>query len=894
MLRVLRLFLKLPLRKNGIAVFLSLCSLAIILSTAAVVTVQDVISCLVEKNVEKYRRPLYDILVRPKGAMLPVERKLGIVEGNFIQEGQNKISVEEYRKIASVKGVDIAAPVAPLGYVNNQYVNLEMLHPLEGTGDEIILESMNSIITDGLRKFTNYADKGVVNIDELTRSQPVTVGGKQYLSSGGFYPIFYSYVVGIDPKEEERLCGLREALVKGRYLNRDKPFYETSSREQTARPDTILIPALVSRSSYTNSYVELVEKLYTKDTLAKIPAEKIPPAGDGRRNIEIWNLFKPFKPYKVFSYRLSPREVVPFLPTHLVYVNSRWYRSDISLIYSSPQFRVPGEGIIKPYSEGDEVALGFSPGGGFLPTRIILTYPARYQVTKEVQAWPGIELTAIPDGKRSDDPFFLMKITFGELFPLFIDNQFLDDAPTYRNATVYRPPVELRIVPVGKIDLKKVAASNQTLENWVPLGMYIPPTTERVFDTKGNPTASVEIYPVDDPRMLLLNSPLGFVDWRAVARVRGKNCISAVRIRCESEDRIDEVVREIRKIGDYDINIVYGSSPQKVLVGDLDYQGARGIGYFVQLWTTLGASLKLKLMNQKFKTLLSILNILVLVALSFIYAIYYLNGLETERHLLRKVANPRVYGLLLYLSFALAPVIISGGALAGFACIFAAISRSFDVSSFLVSLSPYFLAFLLLSSLTVLASDRRTPLKGKPLLKRISVTGVTTLALRNELAAPLLFLSQIVVMAAANAAIVTTAASIYSIVRGYNLFILGEKIVRENMLNYLVLLVSAILMVSVSSAASAGIRASRYRTEVRFLKSIGWNKKDLLSYVSVVEIIIMSLGLFASLMAFLLVAGHLAVKDTFLVLAIALAGFLLPTSIHLISIRALRRNVVEI
>jgi putative ABC transport system permease protein len=60
--------------------------------------------------------PAYDILVRPKGARTALESQTGTVQPNFLSGLYGGITMAQYRQIASIPGVQVAAPIAMVGY----------------------------------------------------------------------------------------------------------------------------------------------------------------------------------------------------------------------------------------------------------------------------------------------------------------------------------------------------------------------------------------------------------------------------------------------------------------------------------------------------------------------------------------------------------------------------------------------------------------------------------------------------------------------------------------------------------------------------------------------------------------------------------------------------------
>ena len=60
--------------------------------------------------------PAYDILVRPKGATTAVEAKTNTVQPNFLSGIYGGITMAQYRRIAEIPGVQVAGPIAMVGY----------------------------------------------------------------------------------------------------------------------------------------------------------------------------------------------------------------------------------------------------------------------------------------------------------------------------------------------------------------------------------------------------------------------------------------------------------------------------------------------------------------------------------------------------------------------------------------------------------------------------------------------------------------------------------------------------------------------------------------------------------------------------------------------------------
>jgi hypothetical protein len=104
-----------------------------------------------QQSLNHYWRTTYDILVRPAGVRSPIEEKYGLVEANTLSGIGGGITFSQYEAIKSIPGVEVAAPIAMIGY----------LDPGVGTGDMIfppepgvyVLEDMASV-NDGVHSYT--------------------------------------------------------------------------------------------------------------------------------------------------------------------------------------------------------------------------------------------------------------------------------------------------------------------------------------------------------------------------------------------------------------------------------------------------------------------------------------------------------------------------------------------------------------------------------------------------------------------------------------------------------------------------------------------------------------------------------------------------------------------
>ncbi|SCL68558.1 FtsX-like permease family protein [Micromonospora chersina] len=67
-------------------------------------------------TVERNTRAAYDILVRPKGTRTPLEAERRLVRPNYLSGLYGGITTAQYEQVKAVDGIDVAAPIAMLGY----------------------------------------------------------------------------------------------------------------------------------------------------------------------------------------------------------------------------------------------------------------------------------------------------------------------------------------------------------------------------------------------------------------------------------------------------------------------------------------------------------------------------------------------------------------------------------------------------------------------------------------------------------------------------------------------------------------------------------------------------------------------------------------------------------
>lgn len=268
-------------RSAAVILAIVLASSSFALLTSAVATSKLEVQGTVEANY----RSAYDILVRPAptkkseaGTAAQLERSQGLVQANYLSGIYGGISMDQLDQIREIPGVEVAAPVAMIGYtlpaVPVPVVINDLIDDDPAATDQLFRLTMTWSTDRGLTSipaFTSYqyftrrsltwqapnaeqppavkrpGDKPVLVCQRWAEAQKAPrnafdVERMRYLSCDGSNPprpnrewdgwtkgdIGFTtqyrmpmLIAAIDPVEEAKLVGLDDAVVFGRYLTAD-------------------------------------------------------------------------------------------------------------------------------------------------------------------------------------------------------------------------------------------------------------------------------------------------------------------------------------------------------------------------------------------------------------------------------------------------------------------------------------------------------------------------------------------------------------------------------------------------------------------------------------------------------------------------------------------------
>jgi putative ABC transport system permease protein len=292
------------------------------LLTAAATTSQLQVRGAVSENF----RSAYDVLVRPARSTTPLEASQGLVQQNYLSGIFGGITLDQYAAIRQVPGVDVAAPIAMVGYAL-QYARVPVTLPAPAdprvrqlfrvrttrTSDQGLsrFRDADSYVYVTPRPLQQYSGlqtsstPGAVEVLESGRRVPVCPGdaagssnedpfdlagrqrvwcfsrltdlfGSGHLGPGPVRPEgtvtlpFPFLIAAVDPGQETRLAGVDRAVVAGRYL-------QASDRPRQS-DDSIQIPVLASTRSYVDESAQIAVEDLGAAAAAMVPAQQQTPA----------------------------------------------------------------------------------------------------------------------------------------------------------------------------------------------------------------------------------------------------------------------------------------------------------------------------------------------------------------------------------------------------------------------------------------------------------------------------------------------------------------------------------------------------------------------------------------------------------------------------------------
>ena len=561
--------------RKGIAIttILAMAFIYIIVPLGVITSKESKLS--IEETIETIRRGSYDILLRPAASRTVIEKSLGVVEENYIGDSPGGISIEEWEEISSHPSIEIAAPVASLGYFagNETSVGLPLLdRPARLTWQFKTADGIHTYPISDEHTLTYFEGKPMEYVDYFYNyNKGMNVLGFM----GAVMPINHYLVTAIDVESEMALTGVDFTAL-------NTPLDDA--------PDSIILKDLLQ----LRGDAPLIPILQRSDL--HIPLSL---------TLKVEELDVSVEEYKE-RYELE--------------LDTPMFGVDLSLAD-----KLEAELQAEPVLHTSTFEIDLSPfqhpfNGNYV--EITKNFQVQTAIGGSLKNDTGVYYTASKIDYVLEDPYIKISKTEDSSPPIY--KNVVQQGKSYLETYPFSAPFMIwqmgTFTPTEEI--------NELVSS--PLGIY---SAEKVMTEDG-----VSLIPTTTPGSFIATPAAGVTTIEAAEIIKGDKPIDAIRIRVagiESYDKIaqkkiESLATELLNKG-YEIDIVAGSS-FKTEVMDVE-----DIGIVLAPWTTLGIAQSLTT-NWNFISIVST-GLFVLFGLSWLSSrlIYERNLLSNENEILHKL-----------------------------------------------------------------------------------------------------------------------------------------------------------------------------------------------------------------------------------------------------------------
>jgi cell division protein FtsX len=541
----------------------------------------------VDEDLAQYWRTTYDILVRPPGSRSLIEEKYGLVQANHLSNLAGGIVIEDYEAIADIPGVEVAAPIAMLGFFE-----LIFHTPLDVYCEPGFYRLQNSVeMSDGLREYRTVGDEYFYCTepgDSFTHlfDSPdynwvaLSVSGvRQSDESPWFEQAAYRLPVllaAVDPVQENQLMALDRAMIEGEYLAEIKAPTAEITNVVVSSDGQVLpagvggdIPLILNARSYVSFTLQTewqrINLPFSQEILDQVLGGGQPYLAELPTE---WTSIWEFEGQEAYQAALAA----------LGDTGSRITVNSLRALPTGVTYREisPPPGVDGLVLEAIPSGSGLSPGG-LIVIAMPLVEPAVQMSFRE---------SSVGTGMGGDIPFVLQ----------------------------------------GVYDIERLPRAEAVSE--VPLETYFPPQVILRYDETGNPALPVALGPTFSDNGYFTSPPLALTTleagtWLSFNR---EAPISAIRVRVagveqftpEARARIEAVAAAIIAQTGLDVDITVGSSPKRTLVHIPGDERVPAVGYVEEGWIQKGLSYTL---TSEIKRV----NVLLFSVMLVVSALYILN-----------------------------------------------------------------------------------------------------------------------------------------------------------------------------------------------------------------------------------------------------------------------------
>ncbi|HLS07433.1 ABC transporter permease [Lentibacillus sp.] len=536
-------------RRKERFILLIIGALIVSIGLTYLVGISDVNKGTIVDTLEQRWTASYDIVVRPEGSRSVTEDK-NLLEPNYLSGMSGGISIEQYETIKEIAGVEVAAPIAMIGYGDYE-VELDTIDITEPALYRLVQEKVtNNGIKEISEPWNMYFP--VKYWSNLNKGPEYGVGSPDPILN-----VSSSFLLaGIDPEQEAKLVGLDEAILT---LGNSRYFSEDDTVSYSAVSDVHQFPAILSTHAYVDQDIHF--------TLEELDVQ----FGNEEEAEETMEMVKDRGGAKYL-------DTVPGdLKEQYSYTSEELFKIFFSSIAGVDM--ETGE----PY-ESEYKALP-QAGGEWMPFR---PSPVEYSPVESpyMERWPF----AYEVNKVYND---------GDVFSVYLNTETFREPLGFGTNSDDWPRVHPKWIGFynpSKLDISQDPA------NELPMETYRPASADLVLDPQLNPVnPSKTLKPTDDPYGFLTNPPDMLTTIEAAESILGDEPISAIRVKVagvselgeESQATLEKVASDIEEATGLITDITLGSSPQLTLTYVPSLNDEEAIGWIQQPWVHIGSAISL-------------------------------------------------------------------------------------------------------------------------------------------------------------------------------------------------------------------------------------------------------------------------------------------------------------
>jgi len=778
-------------------------------------------------------RPTYDLVVLPPQAKLPSDPR---VPSDLLAGYGGGISMQQYEQIKSLPGIEVAAPIAYVGYIHMPAPTIYFsnhsyptgYYQLDWTltafnGQRQIVETHDTYIfylissNDTTGPVNDSPDQQPPDIlrtslaEQLDEIQTETGDQPAAMST----PDVGTFLLaGIDPAAENQLVHLDQSIRRGRMLTGQ---------------DTVHLDKSIPGNPWYNPYLH---KAVPYVQIPMLIHRSLP--GQIALNAKLTLLYNgPMTPDQIvakggiaYLQQRSDKHIL-FQGTVPMVQNDPQRFSGASLLWNGHTWQViktsSSKGIAPSYNL--DLSSASAPAG--------LSY-------RSVKAPDGsLAYTLLPKGTQGNE------VTFRDLTSLHTLKSDSSENPS-------GPDIYYEYEAIGEFTDNGLAAQINNPLNWLPENTYTVPPVVLRYDAQGHPVKPITLLPTTNLAGYVIQPPLALTTIDAASKLVGNHSISAIRVRVagvvtpnqESWKHIQQVAQEIRQQTGLQVVVTLGSSPQPTLVyvpgihvGEFDAtQTIAPIGWVEERWIHIGVGLSY--LSQLGSTRLLLLGAVLAVCLGYL-AVAFSALVSSQR---REFAILNVLGwrpwqpIRLFLAQALI-LAIGGGIIGlGLALLIATFLEVTPLWLVVIWTIPVMLAFALISILYPLwqiwhmrpaeflrAGSSMSSGKAILLGSRIGLLmPIGTLVLRNLGRSRTRTLITVLSLFLSAVLLVVMFSGVLSLHQALQGTLLGDYVLLQTAVPQIAGCMIAVLLTFLSVADLLLLHARERQQEIGLLQAVGW------------------------------------------------------------------------